>query len=200
MRFADTDSSNYVGFKAPGTVSANKIWTLPATDGTSGQLLSTNGSGVLSWVNDATGGGGGVSANYIHIGLTYSSLTAVGGTGKDWRIGASELLDTGNLISISGNQFTLAAGTYVAVNSGAVVCTNASFIRLKLYNVTDSANVTEWAAYNMLTTGTRAIIAIATKVFTLASTKTLEFRHFNDSSSSSIADYTDNAVTIIKVA
>jgi len=56
LRFADTDSSNYVAFKAAGTVASNVTWTLPSADGTNGQVLSTDGSGVLSWV---TGGGGG---------------------------------------------------------------------------------------------------------------------------------------------
>jgi len=51
LRLADTDSSHYVGFKSPGTVSTNRIWTLPATDGTSGQALQTNGSGTLSWAS-----------------------------------------------------------------------------------------------------------------------------------------------------
>lgn len=55
LRLADTDSSHYVGFKAPGTVSTNRIWTLPAADGTSGQTLSTNGSGTLSWSTPAAG-------------------------------------------------------------------------------------------------------------------------------------------------
>ena len=50
LRFADTDSSNYVAFKAPSVIGSNVNWTLPATDGTAGQVLSTNGSGVLSWV------------------------------------------------------------------------------------------------------------------------------------------------------
>jgi hypothetical protein len=56
LRFYDSDGSNYVGFKAPATVTANKMWILPATDGTSGQVLSTNGSATLSWVT-ASGGG-----------------------------------------------------------------------------------------------------------------------------------------------
>ena len=51
LRLADTDSSHYVGFKSPGTVSTNRIWTLPSVDGTSGQALQTNGSGTLSWAS-----------------------------------------------------------------------------------------------------------------------------------------------------
>ena len=49
LRFADSDSSNYVAFQAPSTISSNLTWTLPATDGSSSQVLTTNGSGTLSW-------------------------------------------------------------------------------------------------------------------------------------------------------
>jgi len=49
LRFADADSSHYLAFQAPTTVSSNITWTLPATDGTSNQALITNGSGTLSW-------------------------------------------------------------------------------------------------------------------------------------------------------
>jgi hypothetical protein len=51
LRLADTDSSNYVGFKSPGTVSTNRIWTLPSADGSANQALTTNGSGVLSFAD-----------------------------------------------------------------------------------------------------------------------------------------------------
>ena len=52
LRFADADSSNWVAFQGAATIAANVTWTLPAADGTSGQLLSTNGSGTLSWASD----------------------------------------------------------------------------------------------------------------------------------------------------
>lgn len=55
IRLADTDSSNYVGFKAPGTVAADLVWTLPAADGTVGQVLSTDGTGALSFVANGVG-------------------------------------------------------------------------------------------------------------------------------------------------
>ena len=65
LRLADPDSSHYVGFKSPGTVSANKVWVLPAADGTAGQALSTDGSGNLSW---ATSGGGAAFSELMLIG------------------------------------------------------------------------------------------------------------------------------------
>ena len=49
LRFADADSSNWVAFQAPSTISSDLTWTLPATDGSSSQVLTTNGSGTLSW-------------------------------------------------------------------------------------------------------------------------------------------------------
>ena len=55
LRLADTDSSHYVGFKSPGTVTSNKIWTLPAADGAAGQVLTTDGSGTFSFSTPASG-------------------------------------------------------------------------------------------------------------------------------------------------
>jgi len=53
LRFADADSSNWVAFQAPSTVSSNVTWTLPAADGTAGQALVTNASGTLSWATNS---------------------------------------------------------------------------------------------------------------------------------------------------
>ena len=51
VRYLDADSSHYVGFKSPATVSSNVVWTLPSADSSvSGYVLSSNASGVLSWV------------------------------------------------------------------------------------------------------------------------------------------------------
>ena len=51
VRYLDADSSHYVGFKSAATVSSNVIWTLPSADSSvSGYVLSSNASGVLSWV------------------------------------------------------------------------------------------------------------------------------------------------------
>jgi len=51
IRFRETtaNGTNYVALKAPASVSADLTFTLPATDGTNGQVLTTNGSGVLSF-------------------------------------------------------------------------------------------------------------------------------------------------------
>jgi hypothetical protein len=57
IHFADLDSSNYVGLRSPANVSTNKVWTLPASDGTTDQVLKTDGAGNLGWTTAASGTG-----------------------------------------------------------------------------------------------------------------------------------------------
>lgn len=54
LRFADADSSNYVALQAPTTVASNLTFTLPSVDGSSGQVLVTNGTGTLSFAATGT--------------------------------------------------------------------------------------------------------------------------------------------------
>ena len=49
------NGTNYVGFEAPDSIASDIFWTLPATDGTAGQVLSTNGAGILLWATRGTG-------------------------------------------------------------------------------------------------------------------------------------------------
>ena len=64
LRFADSDSSHYVGFQAPATVSSSLTWTLPATDAAvSGYALVSDASGTLSWAAAGAGAQGAGSDN-----------------------------------------------------------------------------------------------------------------------------------------
>jgi len=49
IRFQDSSGAPFVALKAPTSVSNNVTFTLPGADGTSGQMLQTNGSGALSF-------------------------------------------------------------------------------------------------------------------------------------------------------
>ena len=55
FREATANGTNYVGFQAPASIAADVLWTLPATDGTAGQVISTDGTGTLSFASAATG-------------------------------------------------------------------------------------------------------------------------------------------------
>ena len=65
LRFADADSSHYVGFQAPTTISSSLTWTLPSADAAvSGYALVSDASGTLSW---AAAGGGAVGGGTDEI-------------------------------------------------------------------------------------------------------------------------------------
>jgi hypothetical protein len=51
----DKGSANSVALKAPDTLASSMTLELPSSSGSTGQVLATNGSGILSWVSAATG-------------------------------------------------------------------------------------------------------------------------------------------------
>jgi hypothetical protein len=73
FREATANGTNYVSLSAPASLSADVTFTLPSADGTVGQVLQTNGSGVLSFATV-----GGLAWQSI---VTASTLTAVAGRG-----------------------------------------------------------------------------------------------------------------------
>ncbi len=78
FRYYDSDSSNYVGFQAPGTVSSNVLWTLPGADGSAGQQLSTDGSGTLSWSDATNVQAASLTGTTMASNVVTSSLTSLG--------------------------------------------------------------------------------------------------------------------------
>ncbi len=81
--------------------------TWPAATGTTGQILSTNGSGVCSWIDAPSGGGGGDPATPIAEGILYGYTPA-----------------TGTNLSVALGQYSLDAQTTgtrnVAIGSNAL--------------------------------------------------------------------------------
>jgi len=55
VRFGDADNSNYVSLRAGATVASNISFTLPTADGTANQVLTTDGSGALSFATVSGG-------------------------------------------------------------------------------------------------------------------------------------------------
>ena len=73
LRLGDTTGGEYVGLKAPGTVSSSVTFTLPGADGTADQVIKTDGSGNLTFTDVA----GGTSWQAVKT----SGFTAVAGEG-----------------------------------------------------------------------------------------------------------------------
>ena len=107
----DTDNgTNYVGFKAPASISADLSWTLPAADGGSGQFLSTNGSGVLSWSSPAGGGDVVGPASSTDNAVARFDLTS----GKLLQNSAATLSDSGVLQTAEVSTDTISEKTAAA--------------------------------------------------------------------------------------
>jgi hypothetical protein len=146
-QFYDSDNSNYVALKSPSAVGSNLTFLLPGSDGTSGQFLTTNGSGTLSFatVNSYTdsdvesylSGGTGVtfSSGEISIGqavatnsnVTFNNLTLSGNLTVN---GTTTTVDTTN---------TTIADNLIELNSGATSNANDAGILIERGSTGDNA-------------------------------------------------------------
>lgn len=161
LRFADTDSSNYVAFKSPGTVSTNVTWTLPSADGTSNQVLTTDGSGTLSWSSPA--GSGTVTS----VGLSMPTGFSVSGSPVT---GSGTLAVTTTLNGIlkgNGSGFTTATAStdYAPATTGTSAQLLANNGTGGFSNVTVGSNLT-LSAGTLSATGGLAWQSVQTTGFT----------------------------------
>ena len=126
LRLADSDSSNWVAFQAPATVSSNVTWTLPAADGTNGQALKTNGSGTLSWGDAGATVATRADVDGVHTTGTITSgtasMTVASATGiVAGMVVTGEGITPGTTVtSISGTTVTLSANAGATLSSDPV--------------------------------------------------------------------------------
>jgi len=168
-----TDGS--VTLQAPADTSptgTDKTFTLPTADGTSGQVLQTNGSGAFSFANP------GKFTSYAIICDEKTSSTD-GGTftsgSHQTRDLNTEIADPDGIVSISSNQFTLSAGTYLIRASAPAFKVDRHAIRLK--NVTDDTTVQDGALAFCTTADSVQTNAILSARVTITSSKAFEIRH-----------------------
>ena len=96
LRLGDSDNSNYVALQAPATVASNVTFTLPSADGTSGQTVTTNGSGALSFGTLGVAGGGTGIVTTTAYGLIAAGTTSTGAFQQVSGTGSSGQLLTSN--------------------------------------------------------------------------------------------------------
>jgi hypothetical protein len=76
LRLQDSTGGEYVGLQAPATISSSFTLTLPTADGSADQVLTTNGSGVLSFAD--VGGGGFTQSSLVSLVTDATSVEFTG--------------------------------------------------------------------------------------------------------------------------
>lgn len=154
----DTDNgSNYVALKAADSIASNLTFTLPSADGTSGQVLQTNGSGTLSFATAAgtttteytssttwtkpsgatwvmveawgAGGGGGAGDYGAGGGTMVGGAGGGGGAYMNKLFAASDLTSTVSItIGAGGAGGTIAGGIYAQPGNNGGNTTFGSYL------------------------------------------------------------------------
>jgi hypothetical protein len=100
-------SSGTITFQAPA-VAGTATYTLPGADGTSGQVLSTSGTGTLSWAT-VSGGGGTVASGCIYLNnLTISSSYTIATAQGAHSVGPITVASGATLTVSSGSRYVVA--------------------------------------------------------------------------------------------
>jgi len=138
------NGAHFIALKSPNSVAASVTFTLPATDGSDGHVLQTDGSGELSFAAPASSSftlaaDSGVSDTFS----TGQTLTIAGGTG----IGTT----------VSDNNISVAIDATVATLTGSQTLTNKTLTSPTINTGTISlgANLT-MGAYSLVFEGSTA--------------------------------------------
>jgi hypothetical protein len=122
-------SSGYVGL-APAAAAGSTTYTLPSADGSSNQVLQTNGSGVLSWATSGSGTVTSVSGTGTVSGISLSGTVTTSGN-----------LTLGGTLSVAASDIT--SGTISTARLASGSATSTTFLRGdQTWSSISSSNVT----------------------------------------------------------
>ena len=124
-------TSGYVGF-SPAAAAGSTIYTLPAADGTSGQALTTNGSGTLSWAiptttNTLTSSTNTLTSTVNGVAATASAVNTVANTSSANNLSttvngvAGSTVPIINTNALSSSTNTLTSTVNGVASSGATI-------------------------------------------------------------------------------
>ena len=118
------EGANYVGFEAPA-LSADKIWVLPAADGSANQVLKTDGSGNLGFATASSGG------KILQV-VTASESAAR-------TITSTSYVNSSNGLSVDITPAATSSKIYIIVSLGYFTCPGGQNLSVTVFR--DSTNL-----------------------------------------------------------
>ncbi len=116
--------------EVPPSLSASTLFRFPPTNGASGQILSTDGTGITTWIPAPTGGGGnaycimdGDADTYVSVGFGYAACTD--SLTNEIRMQAGNGTGAGTVIGPGGNVDIRSGTGYSGYKSGDIKLTAA---------------------------------------------------------------------------
>jgi uncharacterized protein YdeI (BOF family) len=159
LKEAANNGTNYIRLQAPATLAADKTYTLPATDGSNGDRLTTDGSGTLSW-------------SAVTTGASYSTVRTQSGTTYTLVLGdAGDYIQTTSTTAVTITVPTQASVTWAADteiyfeqnNTGQITFVGASGV-----TINSSETLKTFARYSVV-----ALKRVAENVWTLTGERAL---------------------------
>jgi hypothetical protein len=159
LKEAANNGINYIRLQAPATLASDKTYTLPATDGSNGDRLTTDGSGTLSW-------------SAVTTGASYSTVRTQSGTTYTLVLGdAGDYIQTTSTTAVTITVPTQVSVTWAADteiyfeqnNTGQITFVGASGV-----TINSSETLKTFARYSVV-----ALKRVAENVWTLTGERAL---------------------------
>ncbi len=207
--------TNQISVLAPSTLSAPYSLTLPATAGTAGYVLSTNGSGVLSWVAASTGSVTSVTATAplaSSAGATPNITIAKATASQDGYLAQTDFaaFNAKQSSTLSDSQIWVGNGSNVAVgvsvsgdialsNTGSVTVNGVKGVGVSASPTTSGQvlryNGTAWAPNYVAMSDLRSTITGAQAVTSCGAGQTLTYTSVTDNLSCTSIAINDAQIT-----
>lgn len=140
----NSDNNNTITVTAPSALAASYTITLPPNDGTNGQVLTTNGSGVTTWTSNGSGsvtsvaGTGTVNGLTLTGTVTSSGSLTLGGAFVLPTATAANIGDSANAINTTGKT----VGKMVVDLTTGIIYTATGTTPTSPWGATDGTPVT----------------------------------------------------------
>ena len=168
---------NYITINTPSSITTGYSLTLPPNDGNNGQVLSTNGSGSLSWVDRGTGDGDLVNGSLpATLYRSNGALTIVAGGSQTTRANIT-LPNSGDLY-IYGNSGTPSNIVLSPRSTGSVQLQHGT--ATKLQTSSTGISVTGAVSSTTLSSGSLSISGQTNSAVTGVTVSSTDFDHYQE--------------------